>query len=586
MSAFSIHGCPPLFHWGARSDLAMGREVEIRRANRLRSKTLYSFLVISTFIFSGCASFGTLNAPQTHVLMLGEDNGFPKDYEKAFPDGYLEERGQLNTEALSLYYHERPYRSRGALPDRCLALSGGGVRSAMYTIGAMKALSEHGSLDTLDLISAVSGGAYAAGWYFQNGGADSRLLFHEDTLSRFTSPIPFQTQAVIGLMNVAHVLTGVPLSLGFSLYSTLSLNVLDPPGRPNLTSLYSAILLRPYGPAGGRQTTYRRGQYLREKGLPGFIFNLTIQDRHSDRFSSRGQIFEVSTWGMGSDLDRYVTYEEVQDNSYLRDYAEWHISDIVALSGAALSKPWQACSALNGVEDWCPLKKLWAYLRMYTGMSLGYTMWSFRDTYWDKHSFSDYFFLSDGGHSENLGAYSLIRRHCKDVTIVDAEFDEHYVFEGYLVLRHLIEDRLAGKLVLEDIDNYLEGQTLGAYPSKTWTKPVMSGKVFGVPVIENGLLNKAPIPITYLRLSIDRGKLTNLHPKDTMQVGCMTDQHTSEPETYFSARLIKLAKEDPQFPMYSTLNQFLSHEQKSSLIDLGYAHMKSELCRRESGKLH
>lgn len=42
-----------------------------------------------------------------------------------------------------------------------LALSGGGIRSAAFSLGAMQALAQHGVLDRIDYLSTVSGGGYA-----------------------------------------------------------------------------------------------------------------------------------------------------------------------------------------------------------------------------------------------------------------------------------------------------------------------------------------------------------------------------------------------------------------------------------------
>lgn len=47
-----------------------------------------------------------------------------------------------------------------------LSLSGGGTRSGSFSIGVLKALHELGVLDDVDSISSVSGGGYAAYWYY------------------------------------------------------------------------------------------------------------------------------------------------------------------------------------------------------------------------------------------------------------------------------------------------------------------------------------------------------------------------------------------------------------------------------------
>jgi hypothetical protein len=51
-------------------------------------------------------------------------------------------------------------------PQLGLALSGGGTRSASFSIGVMKALHERGILQNVDIMSSVSGGSYALYWYY------------------------------------------------------------------------------------------------------------------------------------------------------------------------------------------------------------------------------------------------------------------------------------------------------------------------------------------------------------------------------------------------------------------------------------
>lgn len=58
------------------------------------------------------------------------------------------------------------FPARGGKVDLGLALSGGGIRSAAFSIGAMKALYDMKILDEVDVISSVSGGGYASYWLF------------------------------------------------------------------------------------------------------------------------------------------------------------------------------------------------------------------------------------------------------------------------------------------------------------------------------------------------------------------------------------------------------------------------------------
>lgn len=55
-------------------------------------------------------------------------------------------------------------------PELGLALAGGGIKAADFSIGVLQGLIEAGVMERVDAVSTVSGGGYAALWYF------SRLL--------------------------------------------------------------------------------------------------------------------------------------------------------------------------------------------------------------------------------------------------------------------------------------------------------------------------------------------------------------------------------------------------------------------------
>jgi Patatin-like phospholipase len=77
-----------------------------------------------------------------------------------------------------LYAKERDYlrnHQKKWPPELGLALSGGGTRAASFAIGVLKALHENGTLEKVDVISSVSGGSYAAYWYFSQ-------IFYMDAL--------------------------------------------------------------------------------------------------------------------------------------------------------------------------------------------------------------------------------------------------------------------------------------------------------------------------------------------------------------------------------------------------------------------
>jgi hypothetical protein len=66
---------------------------------------------------------------------------------------------------------------RTAPPQFGVCFSGGGNRSAAFSIGVLRALHAKSLLQKIDVISAVSGGSYALSWFLL------QPLFHRDSIS-------------------------------------------------------------------------------------------------------------------------------------------------------------------------------------------------------------------------------------------------------------------------------------------------------------------------------------------------------------------------------------------------------------------
>lgn len=74
-----------------------------------------------------------------------------------------------------------------------LALSGGGTRAGDYANGVMHGLLESGALEHVDVISSVSGGGYAAYWYFARRmilGDEYKQAFHDCVPTWFVAHDP------------------------------------------------------------------------------------------------------------------------------------------------------------------------------------------------------------------------------------------------------------------------------------------------------------------------------------------------------------------------------------------------------------
>ena len=61
--------------------------------------------------------------------------------------------------------------------------------------------------------------------------------------------------------------------------------------------------------------------------------------------------------------------------------------------------------------------------------------------------------LSDGGHSENLGAYVLLRRRCRTIVVVDSEYDPTFQFPSWRRLVRAAADELEADITVPQIDS-------------------------------------------------------------------------------------------------------------------------------------
>lgn len=106
-------------------------------------------------LVAGCAS-----------LLEGE-KPISLPWDRATAPALLPDRGPLPTRT-GEELQEMELNPKLARPDWGLAMSGGGLRSATFNVGVMKALYDAGLMGKMDIISSVSGGGYAAYWLYVN----------------------------------------------------------------------------------------------------------------------------------------------------------------------------------------------------------------------------------------------------------------------------------------------------------------------------------------------------------------------------------------------------------------------------------
>jgi patatin-like phospholipase len=188
--------------------------------------------------------------------------------------------------------------------------------------------------------------------------------------------------------------------------------------------------------------------------LPSFVFNTTVRPPSPDASAPLGKrIFELGSLGFGSDSCGYVTWEDTEGLGWepgATSKPGWlwrrglhseqpspfatirNFNVAPAISGAALS----GTNIRSGATRWL----LWL-----ANLGLEYVVPSPASPRLTVR-------LSDGGHSENLGAYALLRRACRRVVIVDAEHDPNFSFGAYWKLKKNTQAELAVELKVTAID--------------------------------------------------------------------------------------------------------------------------------------
>ena len=516
----------------------------------MRTITRYITLFIFIFLF-GCANHESIkkeeqvkHSSKEHEyycsqLILGS---FPS-YCKKTKDLSKKELKERNSKILKIQYkQEREYLDKKA-PKLGLALSGGGTRAASFSIGVMKGLKETGVLDSVEVISSVSGGSYASYWYL------SKLKYEHESKSKYGYDI-FRDSIGQGLdkINVSkctkkgnslnwancyrfqHTLENSSKILSWSKKPGLWSNVKNAVGvvgevglqffsmpahwivngffdwEINMTPyrrFYQNGLERTYGyvpkdaslenfindegflwypRVSATEISFEnyRGFLEKEKQkntitnpnykkAPYFIINTTgrfgrpVEQSHDDERTIEKEVFEFTPWKCGSLLFDYKVCSDTPSLSKIT----W--AKAVSISGAAvdgqysklddngnrLSKDFSDYLAagllniMNGdlgyhLDNYnTPTAHIWGHkllpFPLYFIHDWVLSNNELRDNCDDKKQDSECgkpndtstsIYLNDGGASENLGLFSLVRRGVKQIIVVDGEYDPESTFQA------------------------------------------------------------------------------------------------------------------------------------------------------------
>lgn len=306
------------------------------------NKFVYKCIIASTLIISGCASLPSEKEGQKKF----SHEQYKNEYSIIGKDNY----------------------------ELGIALSGGGLRSSLFSYGALKALYDAGILDNADIISSVSGGGYTAYALFtsndKNGFGDALFQpsnYLEETCRLITTGNFVTMRDMVGA--------------GFSL---------NP--KAEAIDLYHRSIGRTYGKNDQGDKLARVddfSQHVIEKKKPFWVINTTVDNPDASDWSDG--LFEFTPLWMGNDSYGYKNLNETEG---------FELRKAIAISGAAFA----------------PLLKqdVPVSLPNYSGNLMT---------------------LSDGGHSENLGVVALVKRGVENIVVIDAEHDPNYSFGGYVNLK-------------------------------------------------------------------------------------------------------------------------------------------------------
>jgi hypothetical protein len=452
-------------------------------------------------------------------------------------------------------------------PQDCLCLSGGGIRSAAFSIGVLRGLHEKKILDKIDIVSGVSGGTYALSWYyFQQAGEDQKF---KDTFSdnkweeRFKGGCNMYNFPGIILSTAGQIML-LPVNIVFN--RLLSLNV----NTSHFRESYEQAIRKTFH--GRKDMSFPEVvQVIKRNHLPYFIINTSAaidygSDYHGSKLSNR--VFEFTPLRFGSDGYGYS------------DKFPITFGKAVSISGAAVD----LSHTIPGRIESSLLSML--------NVDLGYHIKNYNN---GKHDgllrlIPFYFlvnsndrqgtdiYLTDGGHSENLGMYSLVRRLCKRIIVVDATYDPNYQFNNYFKIKKALRSEMQVELEIKEIDK-VQPNNYNPYDAKSnfdTSKPVVKGSISYFP-LENtdGTVTQQNIDITYIKLSIDE-KMFGTFPPDKP----VTDVYL-EARRYYGKELVnyylKSKKNHIEFPQYTTLDQTYNRDQFKAYVDLGYHIVRNEL---------
>lgn len=515
--------------------------------------------------------------------------------------GLLSKQGTTNENLLSsnLLLEGEFYKTKDKAPCTCIAFSGGGIRSAAFSIGVMKGLhalkGEGGTpfLNQVDILSATSGGGYALSWYYMNQAGESAMskddLFGPDAQNYLADHADFMTVRRFLQAGLSNALL-IPWNLFANDLFGWHLNTSFV-----ATSTYEGAIRETFH-SDKEGTLAQLREVTRERQLPFFVLTTTGRI-DEDRFHFDSQlsktVFEFTPARFGSDAFGYSSFGEEPPLT---------VSEIAEVSGAAIDSFEMFTGARQKVVGSVLNSDTGRYISNYREKrsllkKLGYYASFFPFYLYQRaylhDAYGERMYLSDGGHSDNLAAFPLIRRLCQTIVIVDAEYDPHYMFEAYFKLKHAVEREMHVTFTLDkgsshdveiipeqmEMHSNLTTVSYQTLPDLSQTfdhsRPVIRGQIKLFPRETPG--DAKPLEIIYIKMALDqrfkdwdrlnpkeREGLQNNYGPAVTSYALSSVRNTCAKRPYLFSKLWKCS-----FPQYDTTHQNFAPEQFTAYVELG-----------------
>lgn len=289
----------------------------------------------------------------------------------------------------------------------CIAFSGGGIRSAAFSIGAMQGLHDAGLLQTANYMTATSGGSYAASWLY-TAHRDRGISLAEalDSQSKEQARLSnqakyFVTKTGSGILGILGAITG---SVEHSYNPTQCEN-----GSKDLLSQSASLgyQLDISGMFHKKDSISFLNSISQnpESPLPELIVGVSITPGHKP--SCEGPIAdkllpaEISRQGLRSGTR---TYQE--------NLSTWKFSQVIGSASSAIDVTKDDSAKFN-------VCRFWEQFRPLTGGAAC--------TPHIEDSAVTY--ITDGGFTDNLVLLPAIARECKVIVSFDATHDPSLIFD-------------------------------------------------------------------------------------------------------------------------------------------------------------